>query len=204
MKQENETRSAKTALAAGYAGMVLLWLWRTLRGTPRKIGAMEESSWVNTLTRRLENVARKVEHAAEHVEPERAGKPPEAPEPALPSLSLQTPGYAPLDDLARFAAAKQGNHTPPPPFGRAPLAWKHDDPVVHEVLNYQGLEQRRLEGWNEPKPAKLPVPTFAPAIMAFGIIMFAMGLATIWYVCAVGSVIFAVAAWRWVGELQED
>jgi hypothetical protein len=31
-----------------------------------------------------------------------------------------------------------------------------------------------------------------------------MGLATVWYVCLVGSLVFAVAAWRWTGELQGE
>ena len=75
---------------------------------------------------------------------------------------------------------------------------------VEGLLEYQSLASRRLAGWTVPQPQKLPVPTYSPAIMAFGIVVFAMGLATTWYVCVVGSLVFAVAAWRWTGELQGE
>jgi hypothetical protein len=115
------------------------------------------------------------------------------------SLSLSTPADAPLDRLARIAADEK--RTPPSPRDAFPAQREES---VEDVLQCQGLESARLPGWGEPKPDRLPVPTYAPAVMAFGIVIFAMGLATIWYVCVVGSLVFAVAAWRWVGELQGE
>jgi hypothetical protein len=117
----------------------------------------------------------------------------------LESLSLSTPGDAPLDRLARIAADER-RENPPPRDGSPPQR----EESVEDVLQCQALESVRLPGWGEPKPDRLPVPTYAPAVMAFGIVIFAMGLATIWYVCVVGSLVFAVAAWRWVGELQGE
>jgi hypothetical protein len=115
------------------------------------------------------------------------------------SLSLSTSGDAPLDRLARVAADEKRK----PPSLRDGFSPQREE-SVEDVLQCQGLESARLPGWGEPKPDRLPVPTYAPAVMAFGIVIFAMGLATIWYVCVVGSLVFAVAAWRWVGELQGE
>ena len=73
-----------------------------------------------------------------------------------------------------------------------------------EVLKRQSLDSKLLPGWHLPMPARLPVPTFAPAIMAMGIVFFVMGIVTKWYVCVVGIIVFAVATWRWVEELQGE
>ncbi|HTU43996.1 MAG TPA: hypothetical protein VMF91_02980 [Bryobacteraceae bacterium] len=117
----------------------------------------------------------------------------------LESLSLSTPGDAPLDRLARIAAHEK--REPLPPRGKLP---PQREESVEDVLQCQALESARLPGWSEPKPDRLPIPTFAPAVMALGVVIFAMGLATVWYVCVVGSLVFAVAAWRWGGELQGE
>jgi hypothetical protein len=116
------------------------------------------------------------------------------------SLSLSTPGDAPLDRLARFAKRERQEGYEPQKQNARPV----DAASMEELLQHQSLESSRLEGWSLPEPARLPVPTFAPAVMAFGIVVFAMGLATVWYVCVVGSLVFAIAAWRWVSELQGE
>jgi hypothetical protein len=115
-------------------------------------------------------------------------------EPQLESLSLNTPGDAPLDRLARLAA-RNG-------YSELPLAPEHRS--AGDLLEHQSLASAPLEGWSVPEPARLPIPTYAPAIMALGIVLFAMGLATVWYVCVVGSLVFTIAAWRWTGELQGE
>jgi len=116
------------------------------------------------------------------------------PEPHLPSLSLSSPGDAPLDRIARLAARNNDLDLPSPLEHRG----------VADVLEQQSLTSEHLEGWSVPEPARLPIPTYAPAIMAFGIVLFAMGLATVWYVCVAGSLVFAIAAWRWTGEMQGE
>ena len=73
-----------------------------------------------------------------------------------------------------------------------------------EVLKRQSLTSKLLPGWHLPAPEGLPVPTFAPAIMAMGIVFFVMGIVTTWYVCVAGIIVFAVATWLWVAELQGD
>ena len=208
MNQEKDTRAAKAAVALGYAGLGFLWIWRMVHPSSTRPRTKKPDSWAAKVVGMLESWARDAEEAVGEEPPTPALPVQQAP---LPSLSLTTPGDAPLDRVARTAAAereaeaagaKPGERIQP--FDRKPCAWEPGSALVLEVLAQQRLESPRLEGWHEPRPGKLPVPTFAPAIMAFGIVMFAMGLATTWYICAVGSLIFAVAAWRWAGELQEE
>ncbi|MGC2612778.1 MAG: hypothetical protein WA354_02025 [Terracidiphilus sp.] len=133
----------------------------------------------------------------------------------LDDLSPDTPGNAPLDRLARRGARDEENTALLRPGGgiadpKAPLPdgpsypWTHASREVCDLLERQSLESKRLTGWSLPMPERLPVPTCAPAVMALGVVTFAMGLATTWYVCLIGSVVFAVAAWRWTGELQGE
>lgn len=202
LNKEQDGKAAKAALGLGYAGLALLWVWRMIHPSSAKAldkqPGKQGATWVAKLTGKLNVWAQRQEETADPAAPE-------APRKDLPSLSLSTPGYASLDQVARYAAAEADLPTEPlPPFDRKPRSWQSDSPAMLEVLAHQRLESPRLEGWNEPRPGKLPVPTFAPAIMAFGIIMFAMGLATTWYVCLVGSLIFTLAAWRWTAELQEE
>src|SRR5581483_10242824 len=77
------------------------------------------------------------------------------------SLSLSTPGDAPLDHLARIAADEK--RKPPSPRD-AFLAPREES--VQDVLQWHELESARLPGWGEPKPDRLPVPSYAPAVMA--------------------------------------
>lgn len=62
----------------------------------------------------------------------------------------------------------------------------------------------KTPGWQEAKPDSIPAPTYTPAIMAFGITFFALGLITKWYVAAVGLVVFAISVWLWFGELRHE
>ncbi len=131
--------------------------------------------------------------------------------PLLPSLSKSVPGIAPLDKLARESEEENGTvdfasrvsaqiSTRSVTTSAEVTSRNHLD----EVLAAQSLASARIPGWNQPTPDRLPVPTFAPAIMAMGIVVFAMGIVTTWYVCVVGVMVFAVATWRWVGELQGE
>jgi hypothetical protein len=136
--------------------------------------------------------AHPMQHANKETEPEtRAEEEPVLESLSLESLSLDTGGDAPLDRVARLA-------------GQTELSAATEHSSGGEVLEHQSLAGEQLEGWSVPEPARLPIPTYAPAIMAFGIVLFAMGLATVWYVCVAGSLIFAIAAWRWTGELQGE
>ena len=89
----------------------------------------------------------------------------------LESLSLDTPGDAPLDRLARIAAQEERERgqedlrSAEPPDSAQPHA--PESSSVEGLFEYQSLASRRLAGWTVPQPQKLPVPTYSPAIMAF-------------------------------------
>lgn len=195
MKKQLEKTAAAVSLIVGYLAIVGVGVWRaTKRSRPQSEGGKDSES------------------GKSKAEPRNQEKDQDE---KLQRLSLTTPGNAPLDQLARRAAAEgrekqrgeaigdEGVRTDPKPSG-PPRSWTHDSAIVAEVLQHQSLQSEPLQGWSIPMPERLPVPTFAPAVMALGIIVFAMGLATIWYVCVVGAIVFAIAAWRWTGELQGD
>jgi len=59
-------------------------------------------------------------------------------------------------------------------------------------------------GWNLPRPAHLPHPTYWPAVLALGIVFLAWGLVTNVIVTIVGVVIFFVALLGWIGDMRHD
>lgn len=59
-------------------------------------------------------------------------------------------------------------------------------------------------GWSPASPEMLPAPTYTPALMAFGIVLLALGLITRWYVSAVGAGAFVASLWLWIGELRHE
>ena len=59
-------------------------------------------------------------------------------------------------------------------------------------------------GWHVPHPTRLPVPTYAPAMTAFGIVFIALGAVTVWPLSVIGAVIFVLAIAKWIGELLHD
>lgn len=60
------------------------------------------------------------------------------------------------------------------------------------------------EGWNVPKPEKLPKPTYWPAAMALGITFAFFGVVTSWAFTIVGVGLFALSLRKWIGELVHD
>ncbi len=59
-------------------------------------------------------------------------------------------------------------------------------------------------GWTLPRPHKLPRPTYWPAVLAGGVVVFAWGPATSWTVSIVGAVVSIVAIRGWIGELRHE
>jgi hypothetical protein len=125
----------------------------------------------------------------------------------LESLSGSSEGDAALDRLSRLAAREESRSE------AANLQVAADSPAPglggirdteDEVLKRQSLDSELFPGWHRPTPERLPVPTFAPAIMAMGIVFFVMGIVTKWYVCVAAIIVFAVATWLWVAELQGE
>jgi hypothetical protein len=72
-------------------------------------------------------------------------------------------------------------------------------PRVHEIPHIEPDP-----GWNLPRPAHLPHPTYWPAVLAMGIVFLAWGLVTNAVVTIVGVVIFFVALLGWIGDMRHD
>ena len=200
MNKKVENFLADSLVVLGYTALIGLGIWRVFRhkGAPH---AFDDPAKAATRS----EPAGQQKTSADQVTPSSSQQQ------KFESLSLSTPGDAPLDRLAREAAwEEQVNDRPAQSNLKTLDLSEPDDPrtagdnSVDCLLREQSLSIDRLYGWSVPEPRRLPVPTYAPATMAFGIVVFAMGLATVWYVCVMGSLIFAIAAWRWVAELQGE
>ncbi|MGH7298631.1 MAG: cytochrome c oxidase subunit 4 [Polyangiaceae bacterium] len=60
------------------------------------------------------------------------------------------------------------------------------------------------EGWNVPRPERIPRPTAWPAGMALGITLFAWGLITSPVVLGLGLTMFAASLAGWIGEIRHE
>jgi hypothetical protein len=58
-----------------------------------------------------------------------------------------------------------------------------------------------LEGWSEPRPQRIPAPTYQPAAMAMGITFMLFGFVTSYAFTAAGGLLFVYSLARWIGEL---
>jgi hypothetical protein len=82
------------------------------------------------------------------------------------------------------------------------MAYDANEPIrprVHEIPHIDPDP-----GWNLPRPAHLPHPTYWPAVLAMGIVILAWGLVTNAIVTVVGVVIFFVALIGWIGDMRHD
>jgi hypothetical protein len=66
------------------------------------------------------------------------------------------------------------------------------------------LLTQHTPGWTVPHPSRLPVPTYSPAMTAFGIVFIALGAVTVWPLSVVGAAIFVAGIAKWIGELLHD
>jgi hypothetical protein len=64
-----------------------------------------------------------------------------------------------------------------------------------------GGAARSRDGWNVPKPERIPEPTFWPAALALGIVFVCFGLLTSYLFSLVGAGLMALSITRWIGEL---
>lgn len=88
----------------------------------------------------------------------------------------------------------------------------HEMPEFEDVIDQklEKIKPSRLSkadlppGWNLPKPHKLPRPTYWPAVLAGGVVVFAWGPPTSWVVSVVGGVVSIIAIRGWIGELRHE
>lgn len=78
------------------------------------------------------------------------------------------------------------------------------DAVTHVVPEHPRVASRveLRPGWHVPEHLELPEPTYWPAVLAFGITLFAWGLITSYIIIGVGLLVFAVALAGWIGDLR--
>ena len=65
-------------------------------------------------------------------------------------------------------------------------------------------EKGNSAGWNIPKPASIPSPTYWPFVLSLGATLMGLGLLTSKVISAVGTVLFILAIIKWVGELANE
>ena len=58
--------------------------------------------------------------------------------------------------------------------------------------------------WPEPQPEKAPRPTYAPALMAAGLMFLLWGAVTVWPVSLGGVALMGIASVRWIRDLQHE
>ena len=59
-------------------------------------------------------------------------------------------------------------------------------------------------GWNALAPERLPAPTAAPALLAFGLTLCAWGLVSSLILVLVGGALLFHSFWQWIGEIVHD
>jgi hypothetical protein len=59
-------------------------------------------------------------------------------------------------------------------------------------------------GWNAPLPERLPKPTAAPALFAFGVTLFGWGVISSALLCLIGGAVLIYALLHWIGEIWHD
>jgi hypothetical protein len=65
-------------------------------------------------------------------------------------------------------------------------------------------EKGNSAGWNIPKPAIIPPPTYWPFILSLGATLMGLGVLTSNIISATGIVLFILAITKWVGELSSE
>lgn len=58
--------------------------------------------------------------------------------------------------------------------------------------------------WAKPLPERLPEPSYAPALLALGIMCLLWGAVTTWIVSGIGAVLAGAACVQWIGALRRE
>jgi len=65
-------------------------------------------------------------------------------------------------------------------------------------------ERGTSAGWNVPKPATIPSPTYWPFVLSLGATLVGLGILTSKIISAVGAALFILAIIKWIGELSSE
>lgn len=59
-------------------------------------------------------------------------------------------------------------------------------------------------GWTRALPEVLPQPTYWPAVLALGIVLFAWGFVTTLIISGIGLILMVLALKGWVGDIRRE
>ncbi|MGA8181340.1 MAG: hypothetical protein WB792_14860 [Desulfobacterales bacterium] len=59
-------------------------------------------------------------------------------------------------------------------------------------------------GWNTPKPAIIPPPTYWPFVLSLGATLMGLGVLTSNVITAAGTALFILGIIKWIGELASE
>ncbi len=106
-----------------------------------------------------------------------------------------------IRDLVRLVkgSARPHGSSPDPPQDQPPPPPALPPGEAHAEAAQ--LLTQRTPGWHLPMPSTLPVPTYAPATTAFGIVFIALGAVTLWPLSVIGVLIFVFGLSQWIGDL---
>ena len=65
-------------------------------------------------------------------------------------------------------------------------------------------KKRNSAGWNTPKPADIPSPTYWPFVLSLGATLIGLGVLTSNVITASGIVLFILGIIKWIGELTSE
>ena len=65
-------------------------------------------------------------------------------------------------------------------------------------------EKGNSAGWNMPKPAIIPSPTYWPFVLSLGATLMGLGVLTSNVITAAGTVLSILAIIKWIGELTSE
>lgn len=58
--------------------------------------------------------------------------------------------------------------------------------------------------WHKPLPERLPEPSYAPPLLAIGLMCLLWGAVTTWIVSAIGAVVAGLACVQWIAALRRE
>jgi hypothetical protein len=65
-------------------------------------------------------------------------------------------------------------------------------------------EKESSAGWNIPKPAIIPPPTYWPFVLSLGATLMGLGVLTSNVITVAGIVLFILGIIKWIGELTSE
>lgn len=78
------------------------------------------------------------------------------------------------------------------------------EPRTHPFTPEMHFPPRPAPDWSDPSPSEIPKPTYAPATLAFGLMLAAAGVVTSFWVSLAGLIMFVLGLANWIGELFHE